>query len=197
MQISDQDNIPIIQNISVFPTGEVFPKDIEGADGYQKQGRSILSCSAVSSPLLTLHPVCAVVFPLPLIFICHSSLVDFLLFSFQPLMNGWKVGVPFKKSTSSAPKGGAKADGQVRRFSRNPSGVVRKEWSEILLLHVLNEIRYFAGYKLIFKYIFLLIVQCLKVKVQKMIWFFFFLPPLFNFFFILSIYYVSFSIFFK
>lgn len=158
MQISGQD-IPIIQNISVFPTGEVFSKDIEGADGYQKQGRSILSCSAVSSPLLTLHPVCAVVFPLPLIFICHSSLVDFLLFSFQLLMNGWKVGVPFKKSTSSTPKGGAKADGQVRSFSRNPFGVVRKEWSECTFtpLHVLNETwvtRYFAGYKLIFKYIF-------------------------------------------
>ncbi len=42
-------------------------------------------------------------------------IADFLLFSFQPHTNGWRVSVPFKRSTPS--KGGAKADGQVSSFS--------------------------------------------------------------------------------
>lgn len=110
--------------MSVFHTGEVLPEDTERADGSQKQGRSILSCFVVPSPLLTLHPVCLTAFPLISIF--HSSLADFLLFSIQPHTNGWKVSVPFRKSASSAPKGGAKADGQVSSSScaRPPYKVV-------------------------------------------------------------------------
>lgn len=104
--------------MSVFNPGEVQPQDTTGANGSQKQGRSILSYFAVSTALLTLHPVCLMAFPTPsLLSIFHCSLADFLLFSFQTLTNGWKVGVPFKKSTPSAPKGGVKADGQVRSFS--------------------------------------------------------------------------------
>lgn len=59
--------------------------------------------------------VCFVAFPVAsLVSLCHSFLADLLLFSPQPLINGWKVGVPFKKSTPSASKGGAKSDVQVR-----------------------------------------------------------------------------------
>ena len=95
-----------------FHTGEVLPEDTEGADGSQKQGRSILSCS----PLFTLYPVLS---SAALVSTFHSFLADFLLFFFfQPLTNGWKVSVPFRKSSSSAPKAGAKTDAQVSRISR-------------------------------------------------------------------------------
>ncbi|XP_070823309.1 tuftelin 1a [Chaetodon trifascialis] len=43
---------------------------------------------------------------------CLKSLREQMAAKNKPLTNGWKVGVPFKKSTSSAPKGGAKAAGQ-------------------------------------------------------------------------------------
>lgn len=49
--------------------------------------------------------------------IFHSFLADFLLFSHQLHTNGWKVGVPFRKNASSAPKEEAKAAAQVNFFS--------------------------------------------------------------------------------
>lgn len=59
--------------------------------------------------------VCFMAFPVAsLTSVFHPFLADLLLFSPQPLMNGWKVGVPFKKSAPSASKGGAKSDVQVR-----------------------------------------------------------------------------------
>ncbi|XP_044065267.1 tuftelin 1a [Siniperca chuatsi] len=43
---------------------------------------------------------------------CLKTLREQMAAKNKPHTNGWKVSVPFKKSTSSAPKGGAKADGQ-------------------------------------------------------------------------------------
>lgn len=51
--------------------------------------------------------------------IFHSFLAHFLLFSTQPHTNGWKVGYPFRKNASSAPKGGAKANEQVSSLTRD------------------------------------------------------------------------------
>ena len=52
-----------------------------------------------------------------LISMFHSFLAHFLLFSPQPHTNGWKVGIPFRKNASSAPKGGAKVNEQVSSLS--------------------------------------------------------------------------------
>lgn len=67
-------------------------------------------------PLLTVYPAYLKAFP-PALFIIfvNSLLADCLVFLFQPLINGWKVNIPFKKSSSSGAKGGSKSDGQVRR----------------------------------------------------------------------------------
>lgn len=43
---------------------------------------------------------------------CLKTLREQMAAKNKPLTNGWKVGVPFRKSTPSAPKAGAKADGQ-------------------------------------------------------------------------------------
>ncbi|KAG8010052.1 Tuftelin, partial [Nibea albiflora] len=43
---------------------------------------------------------------------CLKTLREQMAAKNKPLTNGWKVSSPFKKSTSSAPKGGAKADAQ-------------------------------------------------------------------------------------
>lgn len=43
----------------------------------------------------------------------HSLVADFPFFSLQPLTNGWKVGLPFRRSAPSAPKDEAKAEAQV------------------------------------------------------------------------------------
>ncbi|XP_056237264.1 tuftelin 1a [Seriola aureovittata] len=43
---------------------------------------------------------------------CLKTLREQMAAKSKPHTNGWKVGVPFRKSVSPAPKGGAKADGQ-------------------------------------------------------------------------------------
>nr|XP_046255427.1 tuftelin 1a [Scatophagus argus] len=43
---------------------------------------------------------------------CLKTLREQMAAKNKPLTNGWKVGVPFRKSSSSAPKAGSKADGQ-------------------------------------------------------------------------------------
>ncbi|XP_071324939.1 tuftelin 1a isoform X1 [Trachinotus anak] len=43
---------------------------------------------------------------------CLKTLREQMAAKNKPHTNGWKVGVPFRKNVSSAPKGGAKADGQ-------------------------------------------------------------------------------------
>ncbi|XP_073341092.1 tuftelin 1a [Pagrus major] len=43
---------------------------------------------------------------------CLKTLREQMAAKNKPLTNGWKVGVPFRKSSSSAPKAGAKTDGQ-------------------------------------------------------------------------------------
>lgn len=48
-----------------------------------------------------------------LISVFHSLFAHFLLFSLQPHINGWKVGVPFRKNGFSSSKSETKADGQV------------------------------------------------------------------------------------
>ncbi|KAM8735896.1 tuftelin 1a isoform 1-T1 [Acanthopagrus schlegelii] len=43
---------------------------------------------------------------------CLKTLREQMAAKNKPLTNGWKVGVPFRKSSSSAPKAGAKTDAQ-------------------------------------------------------------------------------------
>ncbi|XP_011604102.1 tuftelin 1a [Takifugu rubripes] len=43
---------------------------------------------------------------------CLKTLREQMATKNKPLINGWKVSIPFKKSSSSAAKGGAKSDGQ-------------------------------------------------------------------------------------
>lgn len=106
----------------VFRPGEILPEDAETADGLQKQGASILKllgCGPFASPLLTFRPVAlGMEFPLPSSSLpsspCEHPLSLFSDLSLQ--LNGWKVSVPFRKNTPSAPKEGAKASEQVRRL---------------------------------------------------------------------------------
>lgn len=122
----------------VLPAGEIQPEDATRADGCQKQGASILKllgcglslCCCWPSALLHidwnfLYPL---IWRLPLLPIRTSSLLS--PYSVQP--NGWKVSVPFLKSTLSAPKGGAKADGQVRRRVTGESKCFQKAATSLL-----------------------------------------------------------------